>query len=304
MRLGLSGVAFGREKIVEHARRAEQAGFSSIWYPGGAGGDALTAILLAGLHTERIELGTAVLATYPVHPVFLAARVAAIIEAIGADRLTLGVGPSHKPAIEDMYGLKYDRPLQHTDEFLTALFAQLGGGAIDLDGELLHIHVPKVPVATHPVQVLLGALGPRMLELAGRRAAGAVTWMANAIAIERHVEPIISNAASSAGRDAPRIVVGIPVVVHDDVEEARAAAARRFAIYGSLPNYQRILAKGSATTPEEVVVVGNEASVAAQLEAIFNAGATDIWVDVFAVGEDRTSSRARTMRLLSELTVQ
>lgn len=301
MRIGLSGRTSGRVRIVEQAQHAEADGFSALWYAGGGGGDALNAIVHAGLATERIALGTSVLATYPCHPVLLAARAAAVVDSIGPDRFTLGIGPSHQPAMEAMFGIPFDRPGQHTAEYLAVLQAQLRGEAVALDGVVLNVHVPRVAAAAHPVPVLLGALGPRLLGIAGASAAGTVLWMANATAIEQHVAPLITQAARRAGNESPRIVAGLPIAVVDDVANARFVAAKQYAVYGTLANYQRILAAGGVDSPADAVIVGDEASVTAQLEALLDAGATEIWADVFAVGEDRSGSRERTMALLRSL---
>src|SRR5262249_31156617 len=128
-----------------------------------------------------------------------------------------------------------------------------------------------------------------------------IPWMANAQAIERHIAPRTAKAAADAGRSAPRIVAGLPVAVHDDADAARAAAAEQFSIYGTLVNYQRVLALGGADRPADVAIVGDEADVAAQIEALFEAGATDVWAAPFPVGDDRAASRARTRALLVEL---
>jgi alkanesulfonate monooxygenase SsuD/methylene tetrahydromethanopterin reductase-like flavin-dependent oxidoreductase (luciferase family) len=152
-----------------------------------------------------------------------------------------------------------------------------------------------------PIPVVLGALGSRLLRLAGSLADGTITWMANAEAIRSHVAPRVTAAAAAAGRPAPRVIAGLPVAVHDDAAEARAAAASLYAVYGTLPNYQRILDRGGISSPAQAVLVGDEAAVRSQLEALFEAGATEVWADVFAVGEDRSSSRKRTMALLGEL---
>jgi alkanesulfonate monooxygenase SsuD/methylene tetrahydromethanopterin reductase-like flavin-dependent oxidoreductase (luciferase family) len=125
--------------------------------------------------------------------------------------------------------------------------------------------------------------------------------MANARAIGEHVAPRINKAASAAGRPAPRIVAGLPVAVHDDVDEARSAAAKMFAAYGSLPNYARLLERGGVGSPAEAVIVGDEASVTAQISALFDAGATDVWAAPFGVGSDRSASRSRTRALLKQL---
>jgi len=151
------------------------------------------------------------------------------------------------------------------------------------------------------IPVLVSALGPRLLRVAGQHAAGTILWMANARAVEQHVAPRIRKAAADAGRPDPRIVAGLPVAVHDDVAEARAVAAQQFAAYGTLPNYQRILAHGGVSGPADAAIVGDESSVAAQIEALVDAGATDVWAAPFPVGDDRSASRARTRALLMEL---
>ena len=135
----------------------------------------------------------------------------------------------------------------------------------------------------------MAALGPRLLRVAGQHAAGTITWMANATAIAQHVAPRIRKAAADAGRPEPRIVVGLPVAVHDDIAEARSVASEQFAIYGTLPNYQRILERGGVAGPADAAIVGDESSVTAQLESLFEAGATDVWAAPFPVGEDRSA---------------
>jgi alkanesulfonate monooxygenase SsuD/methylene tetrahydromethanopterin reductase-like flavin-dependent oxidoreductase (luciferase family) len=151
------------------------------------------------------------------------------------------------------------------------------------------------------VPVLVAALAPVMLRATGALAEGTITWMANARAIESHVSPILRKAAADAGRGEPRIVVGLPVAVCDDEAEGRAEGAKQFAGYGMLPNYQRILEHGGADGPGDAVIVGDEASVRAQLQGLIDAGGTDVWAAIFPVGGDRRASRARTRALLREL---
>ena len=89
-------------------------------------------------------------------------------------------------------------------------------------------------------------------------------------------------------------MAGLPVAVHDNVDEARETAAKQFAIYGMLPNYRRILDHGGAEGPADAAIIGDEAAVTAQIEAMFAAGATDMWAAIFPVGDDREGSRLRT----------
>ena len=302
MRIGLSGGAASVDKMVEQAVAAEAAGFSSLWYASAIGGDPLVAMALAGRATSSIELGTSVLQTYTCHPVLQANRAASVVAAMGRPGFTLGIGPSHAPAIEDAYGLSYAHPGRHTEEYVTVLASLLETGAADFVGEDLVVHSGGRGTAPErAVPVLLAALAPRLLRVAGERTAGTILWMANATAVESHVSPRIRSAAEAAGRPAPRIVAGLPVAVHDDVDEARVAAAEQFAAYGTLPNYRRILDIGGAAGPADAAIVGDEATVTAGIAGLFDAGATDVWAAIFPVGADRRASRDRTRALLEQL---
>ena len=299
MRLGLSGGSPSVDRTIEQAREAEEAGFSSLWFPGGVGGDPLVSMSLAGRATSSIELGTSVLQTYACHPVLQASRAAAAAAAMGRPGFVLGVGPSHEPVVRRSLGMSYDHPGRHTEEYVGVLTALLRGETVDFTGEDLGARATGTAA---DVPVLVAALGKRLLRVAGELAAGTITWMANARAVAEHVSPRIRAAAEGAGRPPPRIVVGLPVAVHDDAAEARAVAGERFGFYGSLPNYRRILDIGLAAGPAEASVVGDEEAVSAQLGALFDAGATDVWASVFPVGGDRAESRRRTHELLAELT--
>jgi F420-dependent oxidoreductase-like protein len=301
MRIGLTGGGSSVDRMVEQAERAEQQGFSSLWYAGAVGGDPLVAMALAGRATSTIELGTSVVQTYTCHPSLQASRAAATSAGMGRPGLVLGVGPSHQPAIELLHGLDYSHAGRHTDEYVQVLAPLLHGEAVAFEGQDHRVNA-QPPVLPHgPVPVLLAALGPRLLRVAGQHAAGTILWMANARAIASHVAPRIRAAAADAGRPEPRIVAGLPVAVHDDEAEARAAAAHLFALYGTLPNYQRILAHGEVPGPADAAIVGDEAAVTARIEALFAAGATDVWAAPFPVGEDASASRSRTRALLAEL---
>jgi F420-dependent oxidoreductase-like protein len=302
MRIGLPGGGTSLDAIVRQAQRAEADGFSSLWYASAIAGDPLVAMALAGRETSSIELGTSVLQSYSCHPVLQANRVAATAAAVGAGRITLGVGPSHEPVIAGMLGLSYATPGRHTDEYVQIVTTMLRGEPVDFDGAEFRVRVTAPALVDNtPIPVLVGALGPRLLRVAGQYAAGTILWMANAKAVQDHVAPRIRSAAEAAGRPAPRIVAGLPVAVHDDVDAARATAAEQFALYGRLPNYQRILAHGGVSSPADAVIVGDEDSVRSQIEALFAAGATDFWAAPYPVGDDRAASRARTRDLLKHL---
>ena len=302
MRIGLSGGAASVDRMIEQAVEAEADGFASLWYASAIGGDPLVAMAMAGRATSAIELGTSVLQTYTCHPVLQANRAASVASAMGRPGFTLGIGPSHRPAIEDAYGLSYEHPGRHTEEYVTVLASLMAGEPTDFSGKDFEVHAGgRAAAPEHEVPILLSALAPRLLRVAGERTAGTILWMGNARSVDVHVAPRITAAAEAAGRPAPRIVAGLPVAVHDDVQEARSAAAEQFAGYGTLPNYRRILDIGGAEGPADAAIVGDEKTVSAGISALFEAGATDVWAAIFPVGTDRRASRDRTRRLLAEL---
>lgn len=302
MRIGLTGGGASCDKVVAQANQAEADGFTSLWYASLVTGDPLVAIAIAGRETSRIELGTAVLQTYPSHPLLQANRAASVVDAMGRPGFTLGIGPSHEPLIRGVFGLSYDHPGRNTEEYVRILAGALRGETVDFDGADWSAHTAgRMAPLVHPVPVLVAALGPRLLRVAGELADGVVLWMAPPRAIETHVAPRLRAAAVSAGRPTPRIVAGLPVVVHDDASQARAAVMASAAMYSGMANYQRILEIGGASSPADAAIVGDERSVRAQLQALLDAGATDIWAQVVPAGEDKRRSIRRTTDLLKEL---
>jgi F420-dependent oxidoreductase-like protein len=290
--------------MIDIAVEAEADGFATLWYPSAVGGDPLVAIAIVGRATTTLELGTSVLQTYTSHPALMANRGRSVVDAMGRPGFTLGVGPSHQPVIEGSFGYPFDHAGRHTEEYVTILCAQLRGEAVEFHGGDFDVRLGAPAGAGDgalPVPVLVAALGPRLLRVAGAVADGTILWMANTRAVAEHVAPRVNAAASAAGRDAPRVVAGLPVAVHSDADEARETAARLFAMYGTLPNYQRILERGGAPGPGDAAIVGDETSVAAQIEAMLDAGATDMWAAIFPVGDDREGSRRRTRALLRDL---
>jgi F420-dependent oxidoreductase-like protein len=301
MKIGLTARGQSVDDFVEHAQWAEKQGFQSVWYASVMGGDPLVAIAIAGRATTSIELGTAVLQTYPCHPVLQAHRAASVAAAMGRPGFTLGVGPSHESWIRGIYGLSFDTPGRNTEEYVTILTTMLRGEPVDLAGAEWTAHSPAGVAVTNPVPVLVSAMAPRLLRVAGTMAAGTVLYLASARLIETRIVPQISAAAAEAGRPAPRIVSGMPVAVHDDVDEARATATSYSAMFGTLPIYLRVLNEGGYGSFAEAAIVGDESAVTRQLQHLVDAGATDIWAGVFPVGPDPTGSLRRTTDLLATL---
>jgi len=278
---------------------AERRGFDSYWYAQTGETDVLTTLALAGRETERIELATGVVPTYTRHPNVLAQQ-AATVNAATNGRLVLGIGPSHRPVIERL-GLAYDRPALHLREYVQILRALTTEGRVDFQGDYFQMAAGFNLPGAQPFPILISALAPLMLRVAGEVADGTITWMAGVTALRQHVVPRLTEAATNAGRPAPRVVVGVPVSVTDDQDAARATAGETFQVYGRLENYRRILDRGEAPGPADVAVVGTETEVADQLAAYAAAGATDLMAVVYPTGDNPAASVARTTELLQGL---
>ena len=303
MRIGIYGgnVRRGRPltSLVDEVVQMEEQGFASYWSPQVGTFDALTMLALAGQATSQIELGTAVVPSYPRHPSALAQQ-AATVNALCGGRLVLGVGPSHRPGIEAL-GLAYDRPARHMREYVTILKELGAEGRVDFEGEMYRVKTGFACPEASPLTVVVSALAPLMLKAAGEVADGTVTWMVGPRTIADSTAPRITKAAAAAGREAPRVVVGLPVCVHDDKAQATARAVQIFQGYGMLPNYRRQLDAEGIDQAGEIAVVGNEDDVTAQLQAFFDAGATEVIASVYPAGDDSRGSFARTTELLKAL---
>jgi F420-dependent oxidoreductase-like protein len=313
MRIGLMvGPERGRyptkvQRMQDDARWAEGAGLASVWIPQIPDEfDALTAVALVGTETSRIEIGTAVVPVQPRHPIALAQQVLST-QAVCGGRLTLGLGVSHHWIIDEMLGLPYEHPVSTMRSYLDVLDQALAGpGQVDVENGLFRIHNPLDVTDIAPTPVLLAALGPGMLRLAGERTDGTILWMADERAIASHVAPRITRAAEAAGRPAPRIVAGVPVCLcrDDEVDVAVARTNRILAEAEVSPNYQRLLDAGDARQVGDLLAAGDESSVEKRLRSFVDAGATDISVRVVPIGEDRDerlSSMQRTREFLSSL---
>jgi F420-dependent oxidoreductase-like protein len=293
--------------LVADGAAAESAGFATFWMPQVPGYlDAMTAVTLIGQATERIEIGTAVVPIQTRHPMIMAQQ-ALTTEIACSGRFTLGIGPSHHWIVTGQLGLGYDRPAQLLRDYLDVLDASFAGpGTVDVENASYRVHSPVDVTDTFEVPILLSALGPAMLRLAGERAGGTILWMADERAISQHVVPRITAAASGAGRPTPRIVAGVPVALcsNNETDDARAYASEVLGHADFSPNYVRLLEHGDATDVGDTMAAGDESAVIARLRRYRDAGATDLAARIVPLGKDateRTESRRRTQEFLSSL---
>jgi F420-dependent oxidoreductase-like protein len=297
-------------RLLEEIAWAESAGIPTAWIPQvPTDMDALQMISLLAMNTERIELGTAVVPLQAQHPVALA-RQALTVHAIAGGRLTLGVGPSHHWIVTDMLGLPYAKPAAYTRDYLEVLAAagkacaEGGTSSIDVENDTFTVHNPFDVAPVGPLPVLVAALGPVMLKIAGEHAGGTVLWMADERAIGDHIVPKITAAAQAAGRPAPRVVAGIPVCLcaPDKVDEAKARANRILGEADISPNYQRLLEQGDARDIGDLCAVGDEAAITARFKSFADAGVTDLSVRLLPLGNGRDeliASKNRTREVIA-----
>ena len=311
MRIGLMlGPERGRYRhkvgqLIADAKAAEEAGFTSIWVPQIPGDfDAFTAMTLMGQATERIELGTAVMPIQTRHPIAMAQEVLSV-QAVCEGRFTLGLGTSHDWVIEDQLGLCYERPAHLMRNYLEVLNAALRGpGSVDVENDEYRVHSPMDVTDLSPNRVLLAALGPVMLRVAGEHASGTILWMADERAVADHVVPRITKAA--AGRPAPRVVAGVPVALCPNaaVDDARAFANKVLGHAEFCTNYQQLLDRGDATDVGDILAAGDESAIVKRLRGFRDAGVTDLATRPVALGpnrEARLESRQRTLTFLASL---
>ncbi|MGZ0149127.1 TIGR03564 family F420-dependent LLM class oxidoreductase [Kribbella sp. WER1] len=276
MRIGLWIDEEGKTvaEIGAAARAAEEAGIDRIWFSQRLGWDALTLIAGVAPYTRTIEYAVGVVPVYPRHPLALAAQALSVQALIG-NRLTLGVGSSHPHMVEGMLGLSMDRPAAYVREYVEALGPLLTGAPTEYAGDRLTARGQVTVPGTEAPELILAALGPRMLKTAGELTAGTTTSWATPNVIEDFVRPTIDRAAIAAGRPAPQVVAGTCVAVTDDPDGTRAWIRDHYGAAGSMPAYRAVLDRGGNAGPEDTAVVGDEAAVARQIQQYRDAGTTE-----------------------------
>jgi 5,10-methylenetetrahydromethanopterin reductase len=282
------------EEIIVRARDIEARGFHTRWMANGLGLDAITAQTAVGRETERIELGAAVVPSFPRHPMAMAQQSISAQVATGG-RFTLGIGLSHRPIIEFMMGLSYDKPARHMREYVSALAPLLRSEAVQFEGEQYRIHGAINIAGATPVPLLIAALGDHMLRIAGQMADGTVLGLTGPKTIENHIVPKLRAAAEQAGRGAPRVVASFPTALTNDPDGAREEISQMLGMYGMLPSYRSMLDREGVAGPGEIAVVGDEKALDAALDRLRDIGVTDYDATFLPLGE---GVEARTLDYL------
>jgi len=284
------------DALVDAAQEAVDAGFASMWLAQAFGFDAMTAIAVVGREVHGIELATAVVPTYPRHPIVMAQQ-ALTAQAIAGGNFVLGIGLSHAPLIESSFGYSFERPARHMREYLGALLPLVRGDSVEYQGETLTARAALDVRGASPVRVVLAAMGPQMLDLAGGTADGTVTFMTGPKTLESHIIPRIRAAADRSGRPAPMIAAAMSVTVTDDVADVRARVEQRYSMIATLPSYRTMLEREGAGSAADIALIGDEGSVRDQIRALADIGITDLVVT--ANGTD--GEIVRTLELVSAI---
>lgn len=287
---------------------AEQAGVRQIWTTQGPGAvDALTTFAVAATQTSTIRLGTAILPTYPRHPLAVAAQVLAFNE-IAPGRLRLGVGPSHRPIIEGMYGIEMKKPLAHTREFVEVLRLALSEGHVEYRGDFYTVKA-TLP-ATANVPILTATLGPAAFKAAGEISDGALSWMAPVPYLLQTGLPALQEAAKQRQRLAPPLVAHVPVVLGKDRSAVITAARKRIDYYGKLPFYAHMFAESgypvavdgtvSDALIDNLVVSGDDETVSRRLHELLASGLDELLLLSIPV-QDAEQERTQLAHIIGQL---
>ena len=283
------------DEYIAEVKHAEALGFDQAWMGQVFSTDALMMMALLGRETTTIRLGTAVTPSHLHHPAALAMQVLTA-SAASAGRFDLGIGVSHKLVVEDMYGLSYAKPVVHMREYLSVLMPLLRGEQCDFDGEQFRVHAKVRVLDAKPVNVVVAALGPKMLAMAGQLADGTTTWMTGPKTLAQHTIPAISRSAHERGKPSPRIVASFPVVLTNDIAAAREVLAKKIGVYAYIPSYKNMLDIEGISDPCDIAIVGDETVLRQRLRELKEIGVTDL--NAFCIPVDEMAA-PRTMAFLA-----
>ena len=283
------------DDIVAEAATVERDGFAAYWVPNIFGHDALTALAIVGTQVPRIELGTAVVPTFPRHPHAIAQQAHSVAAASG-NRFTLGIGLSHKIVIENMLGLSYDKPIRHLREYLSVLMPLSRNELANFDGEMYKVHAGLSAKGSDGYSVVVAALGEQMLRVTAAMADGTLTWCTGPVTLANHIVPTITKAADEFSRPAPRVIAALPVCVTDDRADAAARAAQTFAAYGGLPSYRAMLDREGVAGPADIAIIGSAAEVQDRVGALAGIGVTDFAAVEFGATPDEVRNTREALK--------
>ncbi|HUQ62068.1 TIGR03564 family F420-dependent LLM class oxidoreductase [Lentzea sp.] len=283
------------EAVVEEAAEAAEAGVGSVWMGQRLDYDAIGLAGLVGSRVPGIEVGVSAVPVFGRHPLLVSSQAQTTQAALDG-RFHLAVALGVRPIVEAAFGVPWERPVARLREFLTALVPLVRGdstenrGELETAGPMLRTHVR----GAKPTPVLVAAMAPKALRVAGELADGTVPLLAGPKVLAEHIIPAITAAAAEAGRPAPRIVAVVPAAVTTD-PEARRTMAEGLAFYRQFESYRRVLALNGTEDPVEVALIGDEDTVAKGVRQYVEAGATEVVLTGHHDLDAATQSRTRRL---------
>ncbi len=295
-------------KALEAAKRAADTGVKMIWATTGASAPDPMTYFAAAIHSiPNVTFGTAIVPTYPRHPMMLASQAVAL-EQLSPGRFRLGVGPSHRPTIEGAYGLSMGKPLDHLREYLIILRSLLETGHVEFTGDYFSVN-GRIN-APAPMPLYISALRKNAFRLAGEMADGAISWVTPLDYLRETAGPAMRQSAERAGRPAPRLIAHIPVVMTDDREQMLSAARPRLQNYGRLPFYAGMFSDAGFPVGENgavsddlldhLVIWGDESDVRRRLDSAFDGQIDEVLVTIFPA-DDPSGEEAKLCGILAAM---
>jgi len=305
MKIGINGTGLVQKASVAavqtHASQAAADGFAHYWlaeHPTG-GFDALTVLAAVGQRVPDIGLGTAIVPTFPRHPLVLAGQALTTADLVGP-RLTLGVGLSHEIMLAQL-GIRFDKPIRHLREYLSILGPLLRDGRVDFNGEILSCRADLFRRPEVNVPLVAAALGPQALAVCGKLADGTTLAWVGPRTVREHIVPRLSEAAAAAGRPAPRIIATLPVCVTRSPDAVRAAISKGLSMYGQLPSYRAMFDREGVDGPADVAIVGSRDQVTAAIAELGNAGVTDFAASEFCLTQEEREATREVLQTIAAL---
>ncbi|HEU4823068.1 MAG TPA: LLM class flavin-dependent oxidoreductase [Nitrososphaeraceae archaeon] len=307
-RVGLVMDGSNAEVAIKTIVAAEDAGVRQIWmtqppwWP-----DVLTTFAAAATKTSTVRFGTSIVPTYPRHPLVVAQQALALYD-IASSRMRLGIGPSHRFIIEDMYGLQHRTPLAHLREYVEILHAALWEGKVDYHGDFYNVAatLPRKP----QIPVLISTLGEKAFQLAGQIADGAISWVCPIQYLCRTGIPALRTSAAAVGRSVPPMVAHVLVALSEDRNSILSAGHQLLDFYAKVPFYANMFSNAGfqptsdQTVPDSLVdnlvIFGNEDIVAARFTELLATGLDELMVSLVPI-KDAVNEMRQLMHLIGQL---
>jgi len=287
--------------VVGRIEELEAKGIDTAWLPtGGAGFDALTLYAAAAAKTKSIALGTCIIPTWPRHPVTTVQQVQ-VLATLAPGRLKLGLGPSHKPMIESMFGYDFTKPLTNLREYVHIVKALLREGAVDFDGIHYRAHARIAPIPDIPI--MASALRTGSYDFCGEATDGAISWVSPYVFLRDVALPAMQEGAKRAGRETPDLVAHAPVCVSTDAGAVREAARKQLGFYPRLPFYAQMFVDAGYPEAKElsgwsdgmvdaVVLWGDAETVRERVRGLVDYGVSQVIAHPIIVGDTEASWNA------------